>query len=312
MIAKGYDFTNDKNHIKEEEDYWYIKFIISVNGELPLKMAKYILSYSPSKVVKYLAKENIDYFKGCVCYACKYCSQKIVATLIKHGCDINEKDKEGRTPLISAVSNTENDIVKLLLDEDGIDIKATDTNGFNALFYAAFKSNENAVKLLVKRISPNTTINDEIYPISYSKSDTISYILLKNMSAEHIKRYADYQTFKRYLKKDSESLEIILNAVPELLFTKIKGKIPLFTAVKSKAKHNVKVLLEKDVDKRSIEEIDKSGNTALFYAVINETADITSLLLEFGFSKTVKNYKKFTPIDYANEHNTKVLRKFPN
>jgi hypothetical protein len=58
-------------------------------------------------------------------------SAENIDQLLKQGSDVNERDKDGNTPLIIAASRGQTDIVKLLLQK-GADIKATNPAGKNA------------------------------------------------------------------------------------------------------------------------------------------------------------------------------------
>ena len=52
------------------------------------------------------------------------------------GVDINARDNEGKTPLMWAAQNGEEDAVRLLIKRDGVDIGATDNEGETALSLA--------------------------------------------------------------------------------------------------------------------------------------------------------------------------------
>ena len=69
--------------------------------------------------------------------------------LIKHGVNVNAKNKEGVTPLMRAVSNNSHSVAKLLL-EQGAKVNERDDLGNTALMNSAFACNENMVRLLLQ------------------------------------------------------------------------------------------------------------------------------------------------------------------
>ena len=66
---------------------------------------------------------------------------------MESGADINSKNKDGSTALMSASANGYIDIVKFLI-EKGIDINARDNGGMSALRYAFANENDDVVRLL--------------------------------------------------------------------------------------------------------------------------------------------------------------------
>lgn len=61
---------------------------------------------------------------------------------------IDSVDRDGRTLLMTAVTERKNEIVRLIVESGG-DVNATDHQGFSALHFAAFCDNEVAAKMLL-------------------------------------------------------------------------------------------------------------------------------------------------------------------
>jgi hypothetical protein len=87
--------------------------------------------------------------------------------------DVNTPDDIGRTPLIKAADNAHKDVVRLLLEDNGLLVNARDKRGRTALYVAARKGHEAVVGLLleVDNIDPN--LGDTWYkwsPLAAAKS----------------------------------------------------------------------------------------------------------------------------------------------
>lgn len=86
---------------------------------------------------------------------------------IEQQTDLNASNAEGKTPLLIAVEEKQDTILKALLNTQQIHLNHTDHNGRNALHHAAIKNNETAVKLLLhpqqtEQSSPEQSPKEEI------------------------------------------------------------------------------------------------------------------------------------------------------
>ena len=72
-----------------------------------------------------------------------------VRSALARGEDVNNKDSDGWTALMSAVRESHNSIVKLLLDQPGVKTNEKDNDGFTALHWAAWKNNREAARMLL-------------------------------------------------------------------------------------------------------------------------------------------------------------------
>ena len=94
------------------------------------------------------------------------------ALIEMEGCDINQKDSAGFTPLIYAILNNREEIVKLLLAQRAIDPTGPDEFwGIQPLSWAASKGNVKVAELLLARkdVNPDSpSIPGGITPLSYA------------------------------------------------------------------------------------------------------------------------------------------------
>ncbi|KAH6970692.1 hypothetical protein BKA56DRAFT_559122 [Ilyonectria sp. MPI-CAGE-AT-0026] len=90
--------------------------------------------------------------------------------LAKDGVDINATNDEGWTPLLYAVSNRNEEIVQLLLANDGVDINAKDGDGWSPLLWAARHGDVVVARLLLSKdgIDVEPEDNDGKTPLSHA------------------------------------------------------------------------------------------------------------------------------------------------
>ena len=91
-------------------------------------------------------------------YASFFGIDEIVAGLVEmDGCDINQLDCGGNTPLVWAAGNGHEGVVKILLRQDDVNPDKPDDFGLTPLMSAAFGGHEGVVKILLARdgVDPN-------------------------------------------------------------------------------------------------------------------------------------------------------------
>ena len=64
---------------------------------------------------------------------------------------LNQKDREGRSPLLTAIVGGSNDIIRRLVQEEVVDINSGDNEDYTPMQVAAIKGNLEAVKCLLER-----------------------------------------------------------------------------------------------------------------------------------------------------------------
>jgi ankyrin repeat protein len=91
----------------------------------------------------------------------------LVKALLQKGCDVNERDNDGRTALHYARGA---DVLRVLLECVDIDINVTDDEGRTALHYAAMEGERVPLRLLLENgIDPNVCDKYGKTPYDYSE-----------------------------------------------------------------------------------------------------------------------------------------------
>jgi len=81
----------------------------------------------------------------------KYGDLEEVVAEVASGTDINEANAGGYTPVIIALVKRRSDVVKYLLQQDGIDPTIGGVNGYSALHYAAMNNDVQAIEAILTR-----------------------------------------------------------------------------------------------------------------------------------------------------------------
>jgi len=129
---------------------------------------------------------DVDRFSG---FSGLHCASffgivEIVAVLVQmEGCDINQIDSQGNTPLRWAARNGHEGVVKILLGRDDVNPDQPNNDGRTPLWWAAYYGYEGVVKMLLERddVNPDKPNNDGRTPLwwaSYSGFEGVVRMLL--------------------------------------------------------------------------------------------------------------------------------------
>jgi len=139
-----------------------VEFLLSKNadvnpknndGTTPLDVAR---SERHNDVVKLLVEAGADI--PTIHLAASVGSLDTLRSFMETGADINAKGKNGRTPLLRAVTGGHVDAVRILID-NGADVNTGDEQGYVPLMHALWTMNSDMVKLLLER-GADTNIKD--------------------------------------------------------------------------------------------------------------------------------------------------------
>ena len=75
---------------------------------------------------------------------------EVVRYLIKHGADVNTRNKAHQTPLILAAHHGDVEANEALMDA-GAELEAADGNGWTALTWASYREHDHTASILLSR-----------------------------------------------------------------------------------------------------------------------------------------------------------------
>ena len=217
-------------------------------------LAEKLLKYEEYKCTKNIDVGIInDSISIALNYACKNEMNEIAKILLQRDdVNINKIDHNEYTALHYACQNEMNEIAKILLQRDDIDVSAINWNKMTALHYACKNKMDEIAKILLQRndIDINKIDRDKCTALYYAcqnKMDEIAKILLQR-----------------------EDIDVSAINWSEMTV--------LHYACKNKMGEITKILLQRnDID---INKIDRDGYTALHYACQNKMDEIAEILLQ--------------------------------
>ena len=211
---------------------------------------------------------------------------EIVSDLVEaEGCDINQKDCVGNTPLIWAAHNGHEGAVKVLLGRDDVDPNKPNDGGQTPLLQAALSAHEGVVKILLGRddVDPNRPQLSGETPLiwaAYRGHEEVVKILLGRDDVDPNKPEPGGRTpLEQAAKEGHEGVVKILLGRDDVDPNKPEpdGKTPLGRAATEGHEGVVKILLGRDdVDPNKPQ---LSGETPLIWAAYRGHEEVVKILL---------------------------------
>jgi len=234
-----------------------------------------------------------------------------VQALLAQGSDVNEKDKNGLTPLHEAVAHRRRGVVQMLLAKDA-NVDARDASGRTPLLRASSIEGPGDVPalLLAKGANVNACDNRGNTPLHAAlgpggvNRDFLEFLLSKgaNVKARNEQGETPLHLAPKtrgpaeYTKQRGEAADVLLAHGAEVDAPDNNGRTPLHVAAQNNQAKVVELLLAKGaaVDKKT-----KDGLLALHSAVMAGHKEIVALLLAKGANVNTAQPSGQTPLHVA-------------
>jgi ankyrin repeat protein len=242
--------------------------------------------------------------------------------LIERGLDINISNKNNHTPIMLAACNKHIKLVKLLL-ENNADINGEDINNDNLMHLCILNDMYDILLLLIGN-RKNTVINNRnnngesplLFAIKQNKLQYAKLLLKYGASLNTFDNQGNYPLLYAVEKNNLELCKLLLdnNANPNLYFTWMGYKSPLFSAINNNNNDIKELLLKYEADdllfcyiennnfydfqdviyknKNSINTKNSNGETLLYFATSRNKIKFVNFLLENGADPNICNEKE--------------------
>lgn len=228
------------------------------------------------------ALEAVDSFNATALHHALVARQNPAAlALVDAGADVNHADRDGVTPLLLAVKNGDEDVVKRLI-QAGADINAEDRYHNTPLLMAIRFGQQGIVALLLDS-GPTESANRALHEmfVSPAAKDSLVAIQQKILASPLV------------VQKDAEGLQALLvkaietSRIPVVKYLLkngtsvdgVAGQVPLLIAAQKGAIETVKLLVAHGAN---VNVANAEGKTALMFSVTSGQLPLVQYLLDSG------------------------------
>ncbi len=219
----------------------------------------------------------------CLIDAVEAGDMECVKQMLEAAADVNQADKDGKTPLTKAVGQNELYIVKLLLVA-GAHVNQCDNLGQTALMKAAWRNDAGCVKLLLESGADvnsadhfgETAVMEAAWQ---NASDCMKLLVEAGANVNQADKIGHTPLLKAVWQNSSDCVQLLLENGADVNCAGPDGELPLTEAVKKRHTDCVKMLLDHGAD---VNKCDKDGRKPLLLAISQGNAICVKVLLEAG------------------------------
>jgi ankyrin repeat protein len=274
-------------------------------------------------------------------YGVYYGYVSVVDYALKHGVDLNLKDKRGLTPVWFAVSGSRPAVLRKLIAL-GADLSAKNQQGDDMLFRAALAGNAEVFGILLESgFKPDARNAWGATPIVYAlrggaldivkvlrakgvelkapdeagftllhqavfsgKADAIHYLLDNGIDVDTKNGAGQTPLMLAVDFGNPDGARALAMRGADVNTADANGQTPFLTAVKKGRSDLIGLFLDKGADLKAVDA--RTGKTVLLEAALRGHSDVVSALLARGAEKNVKDKNGYTALSYALKYGNKT------
>ncbi len=238
--------------------------------------------------------------------------EKVGSLLKENPLLVNKEDANGRTPIFTAITRRNPEMVKFLIDNGAL-VRVGDSNLRAPIHFAGFNNDTNMIALLLENGAViDTRAIGAATPLIHSSlfnSYEMSGFLIEHGADINIQ--CNSLTTPLYfasLNNSQEYLNYLLDAGADVDTPDFLNRTPLYVAVRDGYEEIVKKLIENKAD---FHIRDTHLNRSLLHlASIQGHREIAEVLIHEGMDINGKDERGYTPLDYAYRYGHDSIAEF--
>lgn len=235
-------------------------------------------------VAKYkLSKRNVDCNEKEFLRRIRYNMVNEINLFLEAGVNPNamDKDDQQNSALILAVESGNSELVRLLLEQPGIEVDARNINRESALIIAVLIGDTVSEQLLRDAHASNWGLDEALLREALKNRDfeMINVLLKKGISLKGETKHTTPPLVDAVNRNFLAAVQLLLKNNASTEVKDYEGKTPLMRAAERGYTTIVKELLQYNA---YVDEIDPDGSTALIMAASRGYSEIVALLLKYG------------------------------
>ncbi len=290
LVEKGADVNQVNNDgISVLQQLLLNKDIIQVTKE---KMMRYLITHGADTDVKDSDGDTL------FIYALAIENESFARFLMQKGVDIKTPDCESQTtPLMWAIINNMNDLVKDLIDK-GAPLNDVDSNGETALMFAVDNDNLEIIKLLVSRgANVNTIDKEDDSPLSLAvgldKIKVVELLIQAGANVHKKNEYGQSLLVHAIENKNQKMLKLLIDNGVDVNATDQEGQTPFMYATMNNDPTSMLYLASRNAD---IDMQDNEGNTAYIFAAHDGHMNALKMLRQLDADISIENHQGYCPM----------------